>query len=169
LEYIVHNPQSTVGSQPETVNSKQQPPNPKQQTRNFLIAHGDGLGPGDYNYKILQKVFESTLARWTFGNLLHPDWALWLGQSWALQSWEKHQKEGQPVFLGEDTEWLVQYAKQQEITKHRDFYIFGHRHIELDQTININSRVLILGDWINYNTYAVFDGKTMGLRNYLLE
>lgn len=162
----VHSPQSADSVQPQTINSKQQTLNLKPQTVNFLIAHGDGLGPGDYNYKILQKVFESKLARWAFGNLMHPDWALWLGQSWAQYSWKKHDKEELPAFLGEDKEWLLLYAKEEESKKHHDFYVFGHRHIELDQAINRQSRMLILGDWINYNTYALFDGKTMCLQNY---
>ena len=152
LELTVHSPQSTVDNQPQTVN--------------LLITHGDGLGPGDYNYKLLQKVFESKLAQWSFGNLMHPDWALWLGQSWANYSWKKHAKEGQPEFLGEEKEWLLLYAKEEERKNHRDFYIFGHRHIELDYSLNDQSRMLILGDWINYNTYAVFDGKTMSMQNF---
>jgi UDP-2,3-diacylglucosamine hydrolase len=176
LELTVKSLQSTIYSlqssarheQPtiQTVDSKPQTLNPKSQTINILIAHVDGLGPGDYNYKLLQKVFESKLARWAFGNLMHPDWALWLGQSWARHSWKKHDKEGQPVFLGEDKEWLLLYAKEEDSKKHRDFYIFGHRHIELDQTVNNKSRMLILGDWINYNTFAVFDGTAMTLTNY---
>ncbi len=169
VEFIVHNLQSTEDRQQlttQTLNLKPQTVNPKPQTVNLLIAHGDGLGPGDYNYKLLQKVFESKLARWAFGNLMHPDWALWLGQSWAKHSWKKHDKEGQPVFLGEDKEWLFLYAKEEESKKHRDFYIFGHRHIELDQAVSSESRMLILGDWINYNTYAVFDGNKLQLQNY---
>lgn len=169
VEFTVHSLQSTVYSSQFISGSKQsaaQTVNPKQQTVTILISHGDGLGPGDYNYKLLQKVFESKLARWAFGNLMHPDWALWLGQSWAQYSWKKHDKEGQPVFLGEDKEWLLLYAKEEESKKHHDFYVFGHRHIELDQAINGQSRMIILGDWINYNTYALFDGKTMCLQNY---
>lgn len=169
LEFKVHSLQSIVYNSPFISGYEQsitQTVTPKQQTVNFLIAHGDGLGPGDYNYKLLQKVFESKLARWAFGNLMHPNWALWLGQSWAQYSWEKHDKEDLPVFLGEDKEWLLLYAKEEESKKHHDFYVFGHRHIELDQAINGQSRIMILGDWINYNTYAMFDGKTMCLQNY---
>ncbi|MEI7581077.1 UDP-2,3-diacylglucosamine diphosphatase [Runella sp.] len=163
LEFTVHSSQSKVYSLQFTENPEQS----TTQTINILIAHGDGLGPGDYNYKLLQKVFESKLARWAFGNLMHPDWALWLGQSWAQHSWKKHDKEAQPVFLGEDKEWLLLYAKEEESKKHRDFYIFGHRHIEFDQAVNSESRMLILGDWINYNTFAVFDGTAMALKNYI--
>ncbi|MEZ4901082.1 MAG: hypothetical protein R2822_04655 [Spirosomataceae bacterium] len=58
-------------------------------THTFLITHGDGLGPGDYQYKLLKKIFESSIARWAFGRL-HPNFALWLGQSWAQHNWQKH-------------------------------------------------------------------------------
>ena len=33
----------------------------------FYIAHGDGLGPGDYGYKLLKILFESRFCRWAFG------------------------------------------------------------------------------------------------------
>lgn len=130
------------------------------------ITHGDGLGPGDYAYKLLQRVFESSLSRWAFGYLLHPDWALWLAQKWSMSSWQRHAKGQKPVFLGEGKEWLLLYAKEVEQQQHHDFYIFGHRHIELDWPIGPQSRILILGDWIDYNTYAVFDGQEMIMRRF---
>ena len=135
-------------------------------TTRFFITHGDGRGPGDNSYKVLQRVFESRLARWSFGNILHPDWALWLGQTWASYSWRKNDKEIKPKFLGEEKEWLLLYAKEEEKKAHHDYYVFGHRHIELDYPVNDKSRIFILGDWIVDNTYAIFDGKTMKLHNY---
>ncbi|MAC66164.1 MAG: UDP-2,3-diacylglucosamine hydrolase, partial [Flavobacteriaceae bacterium] len=32
--------------------------------KNFLIGHGDGLGPGDYGYKRMKKVFTNPFAKW---------------------------------------------------------------------------------------------------------
>ena len=140
--------------------------NAKAITTRFFITHGDGRGPGDHSYKVLQRVFESRLARWSFGNILHPDWALWLGQTWANYSWRKNDKEIKPKFLGEEKEWLLLYAKEEEKKAHHDYYVFGHRHIELDYPVNDQSRIFILGDWIVDNTYAVFDGQAMKLYNY---
>ena len=37
--------------------------------KNFLIGHGDGLGPGDHGYKALKKVFRNPVAKWIFGVL----------------------------------------------------------------------------------------------------
>ena len=48
-----------------------------------------------------------------------------------------------------------------------NFFIYGHRHIELDLMLSTTSRVLILGDWINYFSYAVFDGENLFLEDYI--
>ena len=43
---------------------------------------------------------------------------------------------------------------------------FRHRHIMLDLMIRRNSRVIILGDWINYFSYAVLEGDQMRLEQF---
>ena len=48
-----------------------------------------------------------------------------------------------------------------------NFFIYGHRHIELDLMLSVTSRVLILGDWINFFSYAVFDGENLFLEEYI--
>ena len=126
------------------------------QIRQFYVTHGDGLGPGDYFYKNLKTVFESRWAKWAFANLLPADVALGLAHAWARNSWEKHENQPKPVFLGPEKEWLLQYAQEIEARLHHDFYIFGHRHIEVDYALNPNSRMLILGDWITQWTYAEY-------------
>lgn len=40
-----------------------------------------------------------------------------------------------------------------------DYYIFGHRHIELDLMINRHARVILLGDLFRTFTYAQMDEK----------
>jgi UDP-2,3-diacylglucosamine hydrolase len=136
------------------------------QTKTFYVVHGDGLGPGDYLYKVLCAVFENSVARWCFGNLLPADVAMWLAHAWARNSWQKHQKQAKPAFWGEDKEWLLLHAKAVEQQQHHDFYVFGHRHIELDHPVAAHSRMFILGDWITLWTYAHYDGTTMQLTNF---
>jgi len=55
-----------------------------------------------------------------------------------------------------------------------DYFIFGHRHIELDIKLarpataeGHKARLMILGDWISQFTYAVFDGEHMFLEEYV--
>ena len=47
-----------------------------------------------------------------------------------------------------------------------DYFIFGHRHLPLDIMINNKARYINLGDWLDYNSYAVWDGKDLALKYY---
>ena len=69
-------------------------------------------------------------------------------------------------FLGEDKEWLVQYSRNKLQEKHRDFFIFGHRHLPLEIDLNKESKYINLGDWISHFTYGEFDGDTFELKEY---
>ena len=101
-------------------------------------------------------------------NAIHPRWGMWLGLNWAKHSRLKRADGKEVPYLGEDREYLVRYTKEYMKT-HRDidFFIYGHRHIELDLMLSRKSRILILGDWIWQFTYAVFDGEHMFLEQYI--
>ncbi len=70
--------------------------------------------------------------------------------------------------MGENNEHLVLYTKEY-LKNHPNinFFIYGHRHIELDLMLSATARVLILGDWINYFSYAVFDGENLFLEEFI--
>ena len=74
----------------------------------------------------------------------------------------------EPDYMGENQEHLVLYTKEY-LKSHPNinFFIYGHRHIELDLMLSVTSRVLILGDWINFFSYAVFDGENLFLEEYI--
>ena len=92
---------------------------------------------------------------------IHPRWAVSFAHKWSAHSRETGALDD---YLGEDKEYLVQFAKKHlEIASNINFFVFGHRHIMLDLLITPQSRVIILGDWITYFSYAVFDGETMAL------
>ena len=69
-------------------------------------------------------------------------------------------------FLGEDKEWLIIYCKEKAKEMDVDFFIFGHRHFAIDFKINDRSKYINLGDWIRLNTYGVFDGTNMELKDW---
>ena len=50
--------------------------------KRFFIGHGDGLGPGDYNYKLLKKVFTSKVCQWLFARI-HPNLGIGLAHAWS--------------------------------------------------------------------------------------
>jgi len=139
---------------------------PKEFTRNgkrFLIGHGDGLGPGDHGYKRLKKIFRNPACKWLFG-ILPPIMGMGLANYLSRRS-RAQTGATEEVFLGEDREWLLIYCKEQLKKENFDFFVFGHRHLPIDYRLD-NSRYINLGDWIRYNTYAVFNGKDITLRSY---
>ena len=70
--------------------------------------------------------------------------------------------------MGEDKEYLVLFTKEYMKTHNNiDYFLYGHRHIELDLNLAENTRMMILGDWIWQFTYAVFDGEHLFLEQYI--
>jgi len=134
----------------------------KLKDTSFYIGHGDGLGPGDKGYKRMKKVFTNPLSKWLY-QWLHPDWGVLLAQYFSVKN-KLISGDEDIKFLGEENEWLVQYSKEKLKEKHRDFFVFGHRHLPMEIDLANNSRYVNLGDWITYYTYGVFDGEGFALK-----
>ena len=132
--------------------------------KKFFIGHGDGLGPGDHKYKFIKKIFRSKFSRWLFG-ILHPYAGIGLANYFSSKS-RASTGLTEEKFLGEDKEWLIIYSRQMLLKEHFDYFIFGHRHLPLDLKLNNHSRYINLGDWIKYDSYAVFDGDNVELKFY---
>lgn len=138
---------------------------PKEFTFNnkiFFIGHGDGLGPDDKGYKRMKKVFTNPVSKW-FYRWLHPDIGVWLAQYLSTQN-KLISGDEDVKFLGEENEWLVQYAKRKLETKHIDYFLFGHRHLPMEISVGKNSKYVNTGDWITHYTYAVYDGEALELK-----
>ncbi len=131
--------------------------------KTFFLAHGDGLGSGDWSYKLLKSIFRSSFSQWLFGRI-HPNLGIWIAHKWSHSS---RIANGDPEeFRGEDKEILVQYSRSILQKKHYDFLIYGHRHTPIDYPLNKNARYINLGDWIKHTSYAYFDGEELYLKNF---
>ncbi len=131
--------------------------------KTFFIGHGDGLGPGDNGYKLLKKVMSSPFSQWLYRRI-HPDTGVGVA-GWLSRLGPKHADAPEKQFLGND-EWLVQFALDKIKTNHIDYFIFGHRHIAIEYPLSDSSMYVNLGDWIKYDSYAVFDGSELKLKFY---
>jgi UDP-2,3-diacylglucosamine hydrolase len=130
----------------------------------LMIGHGDGLGPGDTSYKILKKFFNSSLCQWLFARL-HPNLGIGIAKIWSRSSRITNMKK-EEKFKGEENEYLLTYCRELEKNNHHDFYVFGHRHLPLDLEVGSNSRYVNLGEWVNFNTYGVYDGTSIKLETF---
>lgn len=133
----------------------------------FYLAHGDGLGSTDRKFRLLRSVFHNRLCQKLFASI-HPRWGVAFGLEWARRSRLKREDGKEPAYMGEDKEELIVFAKDY-LKTHPDinFFIFGHRHIELDLMLSRQTRLLILGDWISQFSYVIYDGEHLFLEEYV--
>lgn len=129
--------------------------------KKFIVGHGDGLGPGDHGYKFIKKIFRNKFCQFLFG-ILPPVIGIGLADYFSRKSRAKTGNADE-VFEDEEKEWLVQFCREEVKKQPVDYFIFGHRHLPLDIKINNNCRYINLGDWIRYDSYAVWDGNELKL------
>jgi UDP-2,3-diacylglucosamine hydrolase len=132
--------------------------------KKFFLGHGDGLGPGDFGYKFIKKVFANKLSQWLFARV-HPNTGIGLMKFFSRKS-RIATGTSDDVYLGDDKEWLMIFSREVLQKEHYDYFIFGHRHLPLDKQLNGQSRYINLGEWINHFTYAVFDGQELLLKKF---
>ena len=132
--------------------------------KKILIGHGDGLGPGDTGFKRMKKVFSNSLCKFLF-KWIHPDIGVSLAQYLSTKN-KLISGVDDLVYKGDDNEWLVQYAKRKLTEIDYDYFIFGHRHMPLEVTLNNNAKYFNLGYWISYYSYAKFDGNSVELKYF---
>lgn len=131
--------------------------------KKFFMHHGDGLGPGDKWYKILKNVFRSKVCQWLFARV-HPNLGVGIANYWSQHSRIAGESNEQRKNM--EQEWLVIYSRGLIKDNRYDYLIFGHRHLPLDIQLDEHSRYINLGEWVNYNTYAVFDGTALSLHYF---
>ncbi len=133
--------------------------------KKFYIGHGDGLGPGDYGYKFIKRIFRNPICAFLFG-LIPPHFGIGLANYFSKTS-RASTGESDEKFLGEQGEWLITYCKDILKAEAFDYFIFGHRHLPIDFSLSAESKYINLGDWIKYDSYAVFDGSELTLKQNL--
>ncbi len=132
--------------------------------KTFLIGHGDGLGPGDHRYKFMKKVFRNKISQRLFG-MLHPSTGIGIADYFSRKSRAAAGKKDEQ-FLGEEKEWLIVFAKEMLQQQPIDYFIFGHRHLPIEYRLTDTSVYVNLGDWIKYNSYAIFEDGKVTLKYY---
>ncbi len=139
----------------------------KHSNKIFFLAHGDEFMTSNKKFNILRKIFHSKMAQVLFG-LIPPRIGQTFGYWWSaknrtkLEGWDTSYK-------GEDQEEIVKYAKAYQSEPPIDYFVFGHRHIDLHLQLKNESQVVILGDFVHLFTYAVFDGERLNLEFFILE
>jgi UDP-2,3-diacylglucosamine hydrolase len=120
--------------------------------RRALIAHGDGLGPGDTGYKMLKFVLRSRpvcrAMRW-----VHPDLACGVARR-VTRTPDRHEHGFERA--QERAAVLETYAL--ELLQERpdlDLIIFGHCHTPTVKRVDDGRYYINSGDWVSHRTYTL--------------
>lgn len=118
----------------------------------LYLAHGDGLGPGDYTFKFVRKLFHASFFQWCYARI-HPNSGIGLAGWLSRRSRAANEHSGLE-YLGHDREWLMQYCTHELNAQGFDYMIFGHRHLPLRVPVPGGGEYINLGDWVRWNTFA---------------
>ena len=129
----------------------------------FFIGHGDGLGPGDFKYKFLKKVFRNPLFIFLF-RINYPWFGIPLGNFFSRKN--KILSGNNIEFKSKENEILYHFCKKKLNVKHYDFFVFGHRHFPLKIKLGNNSYYFNTGDWINHYSYLHFKDDSLQLKYF---
>lgn len=134
-----------------------------------LLAHGDGLNPRDWGYRVYKRVARARPITWMFG-MLHPDWAMALAR-WVSRSsrWLYQVKD---LRDGREVRPQQALAKRTLASGEADVVIYGHSHYPLREeypTPNGTGLYINAGDWLYHQSYVVWDGCDFRLHLFGLE
>ncbi len=120
--------------------------------RRALIAHGDGLGPGDLGYKVLRRFLRSRpvtgAMRW-----IHPDVACRIAEG-VSQTGDRGERGY--VKARQRAQVLERYATQLlEERADLDLVVFGHCHTPTVRAVAPDRYYVNTGDWVENRTYTV--------------
>jgi len=120
----------------------------------FFISHGDGVGSIPLSFRILRGLFHNRFCQRLYA-AIHPRWTIPLAHGWSSSNRGHH-----PVpteYSGVANEPLMIFAKNY-LLKHPEinYFIFGHRHVLVNQQLTSGCRAIILGNWIDLCSYARF-------------
>lgn len=125
--------------------------------KRVFIAHGDLINPADRGYRFLRWALRCRLSRLLMA-LAPPDW------TWRISRWASHQssrrKQCRQPYLPE--ELLLNFARER-FAEGYDTVLTGHFHIPLYRQID-GKLLICLGDWIEQDSYAVFENGAFALK-----
>jgi len=129
----------------------------------FFIGHGDGLGPGDFKYKFLKRIFRNPLFIFLF-RINYPWFGIPLGNFFSRKN--KILSGNNIKFKSKENEILYHFCKKKLNVKHYDFFVFGHRHLPLKIELGNNSYYFNTGDWINHYSFLHFKDDSLQLKYF---
>lgn len=126
--------------------------------RRFFLHHGDGLLKNDFGYnKILKPILRSPVSIFLY-SLLHPDLAS------KIARWSSHKSREYTSNRTYEERGMIEFAEE-KVKEGVEYVVMGHHHKALMLLVG-NGMYVNVGEWMQLNTYAVFDGRRIELKQW---
>jgi UDP-2,3-diacylglucosamine hydrolase len=124
--------------------------------KRFFLNHGDGVGKHKLSFRIIRWLFRNKFCQAIY-SMLPSCITIPFAHNWSSHSRKNGEDCAQAVEKHKEN--LLEFARD-HASSHSDihYYIFGHLHIIANEQISNHAKCIILGDWIQHFSYAVFDG-----------
>ena len=125
-----------------------------------LLAHGDGVNPRDYGYRLYKRIARNPFVIGAF-RLIHPDWAMGIARAVSHSSRTMLQVDNPAE--GPEARAIHAWARGILERNEADIVVCGHAHapaqVRYGQGMYINT-----GAWMRQHCYVAHDGETFSLR-----
>lgn len=115
--------------------------------RRLVLAHGDGLGPGDLGYRAIRPLLRSRVTRALF-RILHPDLGIRLARLFSGTSRRILRKDLDHVPHG------LEIWAERVLAAGADIVVTGHSHMGRVKPFG-NGLHVSLGDWLTRRSYCI--------------
>ncbi len=133
----------------------------------FFMEHGDGVGETKGSYRIMYRLFRNSIAQCLF-SAIHPRWTVAFAHSWSKSSRSSRKKIARRELY--DNDKLVRFANEYS-SNHPEirYFVFGHRHMAVDEKVSSGAHLIIIGDCFELMTYGVWNGTEFRIEHIPVE
>lgn len=122
------------------------------QGKRCFITHGDGVGRMPRSFRFIRSMFRNKVCQKLYAGI-HPRWSIPFAYGWSSKN-----RSGHPLtepYKGPEVEPLMLFAAGHAAAHPEiDYYIFGHRHVAVEERITARATAVVLGEWIDLCSYA---------------
>ncbi len=137
----------------------------ERQGKKLFLSHGDTQYKNRGFSRFLEIVLRSKLARWIGQRIIHPDFMLRLGQGWSKSN-RKKKGDVAHIFTGQSDNWVKVSKEILKGDPNIDYFIYGHLHCQVLYDLDVNKKMMVLGEWIERPAYGTLNQGEIELFNY---
>lgn len=134
--------------------------------KRFFLNHGDAVGKRKISFRFIRWLFRNKFCQALY-SMLPSCITIPFAHNWSKHSRISEICDDNNLKTAEYISHITSFAKEYTETHPEiDYFVFGHLHIIADKPITNRARCIVLGDWIDKFSYAVFDGDKMSIEHF---